>query len=219
MTTVRIHLTRHGEVYNPEGVLYGRLPGYGLSDTGREMAERLGRWYPENTKAVRGLVVSPLQRAQETVAPIARATGLDPVTDDRVIEAANRFEGLVLSRDLKRPAHLRRVYNPFRPSWGEPYTAQVRRMRAAIATLRSRLQRAADAEGLDTVDGVVVSHQLPIWVTRLAAEGRPLWGDPRRRECALASVTTFTYSGATLDDVQYTDVCADLQPQKAVAGA
>lgn len=219
MTTVRIHLTRHGEVFNPNGILYGRIPGYGLSDTGRAMAERLGEWFPENTEAIRALVQSPLQRAQETMAPIARALDMDPVTDERVIEAANQFEGLKVAQDVKKPANLVKVYNPFRPSWGEPYVEQVHRMRAAMATLRTRLTGIARAEGLDTVEGVVVSHQLPIWVTRLAAEGRPLWHDPRKRECALASVTSFTFSDATLEDVLYTDVCADLQPQKAVPGA
>ena len=41
MTRVRIHLVRHGEVHNPEGILYGRMPGYGLSQRGFEMADRV----------------------------------------------------------------------------------------------------------------------------------------------------------------------------------
>ena len=223
MTQLRIHLTRHGEVHNPEGLLYGRLPGYGLSERGHEMAARLAEDFTSGDYRVAALVASPLQRAQETIAPLAAALEMTPQTDERVIEAANRFEGAVLNRDyLTQPRNLVRLYNPLRPSWGEPYTAQVMRMRAAIASLRRQLEplagEAAEEAG-EAVDGVIVSHQLPIWVTRRAAEGHRLWHDPRDRECALASVTTFTYAGGALTDIAYTDVCADLQPVKAVPGA
>ena len=34
-TRTVVHLLRHGEVYNPSGVLYGRLPGFTISDRGR----------------------------------------------------------------------------------------------------------------------------------------------------------------------------------------
>lgn len=220
MSRVIIRLTRHGEVHNPERILYGRLPGYGLSERGRRMADRLAEHYSTPGRPVLALVQSPLQRARETMAPTAAALGLQPRVDERVIEAANDFEGMRVDRAaLARPQNLGKVYNPFRPSWGEPYIDQVMRMRAAVASLRIRVESLAADAGLDVAEGVIVSHQLPIWVSRLAAESRPLWHDPRRRECALGSVTSLTFEDAVLVDVGYEDVCADLQPETAAAGA
>jgi broad specificity phosphatase PhoE len=184
------------------------------------MAQRVGEHFTGGDFTVRALVRSPLLRTAETIAPLASALGMEPREDPRVIEAANRFEGQHAgAANFLQLKNLPLVYNPLRPSWGEPYTAQVVRMRAAMATLRRELEAIARDESLDTVDGVIVSHQLPIWVTRLAAQGRPLVHDPRRRECALASVTTFTYEGGKLAGVHYDDVSADLQPAKNVAGA
>lgn len=220
MTTSRIHLVRHGEVDNPDGILYGRLPGYGLTARGRQMGERISDYFADDRFNVRGLVRSPLLRTAQTIAPLAQSTGLEPVVDERVIEAGNRFEGQKVNRSsVFSPANLPLVWNPLRPSWGEPYISQVRRMQAAMFTLRNRVEAVAKAEGLDVVDGVIVSHQLPIWMSRMAAEGRPLAHDPRNRECNLGSVTTLSFDGAKLVGVDYTDVNADLQPKKAVAGA
>lgn len=220
MTTARIHLVRHGEVDNPEGILYGRLPGYGLTERGRQMGQRISDYFADDAFSVRALVRSPLLRTAQTIAPLAESTGLEPVVDERVIEAGNRFEGTTVNEgSVFKPKNLPLVWNPLRPSWGEPYIDQVRRMQAAMFTLRTRLEAAAKAEELDTVDGVIVSHQLPIWVSRMAAEGRPLVHDPRRRECSLGSVTTMTFDGPKLTGVDYADVNADLQPVKAVAGA
>ncbi|GAB3558068.1 histidine phosphatase family protein [Spelaeicoccus albus] len=209
MATATIHLLRHGEVFNPEGVLYGRLPDYHLSDLGARMADRAADYL--GGRDIRAVVASPLVRAQETAAPLARALALDIDTDRRVIEAANEFEGLVFTpAKLLDPSIARRVWNPLRPSWGEPYADQALRMCAAIATLRARV------EGHE---GVIVSHQLPIWVTRLRAEGRRLWHDPRRRECALASVTSLRFDAGRLIGVDYSEPARDLLPDKAVPGA
>jgi broad specificity phosphatase PhoE len=213
MTT--IHLVRHGEVDNPEGILYGRLPNFGLTERGHEMARRVGEHFGSSATPPVELVCSPLLRARQTIAPLQAATGLTVFTDDRVIEAANSFQGQKLNaRRLAVPRNLLRLYNPLTPSWGEPYKQIVLRMAAAMASLRAKLEaRGPDAEG------VIVSHQLPIWMSRLAGEERSLIHDPRRRECALASVTTFTFESATLVSVSYESICADLQPEQAVAGA
>jgi broad specificity phosphatase PhoE len=64
-----VHLVRHGEVDNPEGLLYGRLPGYRLSELGREMAELVATHLESND--ITHIVSSPLERAQETAAPNA----------------------------------------------------------------------------------------------------------------------------------------------------
>ena len=210
-----VHLMRHGEVYNPEGVLYGRMPDFHLSELGRKMAERGAEFFAE--RDVVAVVASPLDRAQETAAPIAARRGLEVRTDGQLIEAANFFEGKRFSVGdgvLKRPAVWPKLYNPFRPSWGEPYTEQVARVRQAMEAARDL---AAGHEA------VCVSHQLPIWVSRLAAEHKRLWHDPRKRQCSLASVTSFVFVGEQLVGIEYHEPSKDLLPVKAtkkfVAGA
>ncbi len=202
-----VHLVRHGQVHNPDGVLYGRTPGYGLSDLGRQMAQRLGEHFADVPLV--HLVSSPLQRAQETIAPIAAAhPDLEVHIDDRVIEAANVFEGRSFGKRneiLLRPSSWWALRNPLRPSWGESYTSILARMRTALVDAASH---AVGGEAL------VLSHELPIWMARSWAEGRRLVHDPRRRQARLASVTTFTFSGSHLVRVDYTEPCADLVPVK-----
>ncbi len=205
-TTV-VHLLRHGEVHNPEGILYGRLPGYHLSDIGNQMAERAAKSFAG--RDITYVVASPLDRAQETAKPSADAFGLDIVTDDRVIEAGNKFEGQhfgVGDGSLRKPRMWKHLYDPFSPSWGEPYTDIAVRMLAAMHDAR---EAAAGHEAL------VVSHQLPVWTARSYVEGRRLWHDPRKRQCSLASVTTFTYAGDRVVSVAYSEPAADLVPVRA----
>ena len=213
MTT--IHLVRHGEVENPERILYGRLPNFGLTERGHEMARRVGEHFAAAPVPPVELVASPLLRAQQTIAPLRERLDLPVFTDERVIEAANSFEGQrVNARRLSAPRNLVRLYNPLTPSWGEPYRQIVLRMQAAMASLRAKLvKHSPEAEG------VIVAHQLPIWMSRLAAEQRSLIHDPRKRECDLASITSFTFESSTLVSVSYESICADLQPGQAVAGA
>ena len=199
-----VHLMRHGEVHNPDGVLYGRAPGYHLSELGRKMAERVAEHLAD--RDIRYVVASPLERAQETAAPVAGKHGLEVATDPRLIEAENRFEGKrfgIGDGALRRPANWKYLTNPFRPSWGEPYVEQVVRMTAALGAARDA------ARGHEAV---CVSHQLPIWVVRSFAERRRLWHDPRRRECTLASLTSFTYQGDEIVSVGYSEPALDLVP-------
>lgn len=216
MATTIVHLLRHGQVENPSGVLYGRLPDFHLSEIGQQMAQRMGE-YTADFDLVH-LRCSPLERAQETMAPIKAHHQLPVTTDDRVIEAGNKLEGRVFSAkassftDPKVWWHLR---NPLRPSWGEPYTEIVARMRAAIT------DAAAEAEGHEAL---IVSHQLPIWMARRSAEGRRLVHDPRKRECTLASLTSFTVIDGHVASVSYVEPANDLIPvktssKKFVAGA
>ncbi len=193
-TTV-VHLLRHGEVENPTGIIYGRLPGYHLSATGRLMASAAADFFAE--RAVVAIFCSPLERAQETARPVAERLGLPIVTDERLIESWNHFEGLKFGVGdglLRRPAHWPHLINPFRPSWGEPYRVVAARMLAVMADAR---EAAAGREA------VCVTHQLPLWVTRRMAEGRALWHNPTVRECALGSVTSFTYSRDRIESVSY----------------
>jgi len=235
MVATTIHLMRHGEVHNPEGVLYGRLPGYRLSERGVAMAETVAAHLagtasgapggerrlkgataaaPPPRRDVVAVIASPLQRAQETATPIAEAFGVDISTEPRIIEAGNHFEGMkfgVGDGSLRHPEHWPYLRNPFRPSWGEPYAEQVERMLGAVADALV-LARGHEA--------VLVSHQLPVWVTRLALENRRLWHDPRRRQCSVASLTSLRYEGDTLVGIGYSEPAAALLPgTKTVAGA
>jgi broad specificity phosphatase PhoE len=201
-----VHLMRHGEVHNPEGVLYGRLDGFHLSDLGHEMARTVADHLADHD--ITRVVASSLLRAQETATPVAEAHGLPITTDDRVIEAANAFEGRLVGGmkplDFLHPTHWPKLVNPLRPSWGEAYAEVAERMLAAIADTR------AAARGHEAV---IVSHQLPIWTARNALMGKRLWHDPRKRECRLASLTTRTYVGDELESLTYSEPAASLLAQ------
>ncbi len=206
MTRTTVHLLRHGEVHNPDGILYGRLPGYHLSDLGVQMARRIADAVGD--RDITHVVASPLERAQETARPLAAARGVEVVTDARVIESTNAFEGRRFSVGdgiLKRPSSWPLLWNPFRPSWGEPYKAVVARMMAAVYDARD------SARGHEAV---VVSHQLPIWMTRLHVENRSFLHDPRRRKCTLCSLTSLVFDGDTLTSLRYSEPAADLIPVK-----
>jgi broad specificity phosphatase PhoE len=192
-----VHLMRHGEVHNPGKLLYGRLPGFHLSELGRKMAETVAEAL--SGRDITYVVASPLERAQETAAPIAASHDLEVATDDRLIEAANHFQGLefgVGDGSLRHPGHWPYLRNPFTPSWGEPYKQIAARMTTAVFKARAR---AAGHEA------VCVSHQLPVWTERLSLTGKRLWHDPRRRECAVGSVTSLVFDGDRLLDVVYSE--------------
>jgi broad specificity phosphatase PhoE len=204
-----VHLLRHGEVRNPGHVMYGRLPGFHLSEEGRTMAKTAAGFLAGRDVTV--LRSSPLDRAVETAEPLAAQFGLDVVVDERLIEPSNHFEGLTFGvgdGSLLRVGHWRYLYNPFLPSWGEPYRQIADRMLAAMASARDA------ARGHEAV---CVSHQLPIWVARRQVAGRRLWHHPGHRQCALASVTSFTYQGDTITSVSYAE---PVQPgHRQAAGA
>ncbi|MEH3088767.1 MAG: histidine phosphatase family protein [Microbacterium arborescens] len=190
MPAARLHLVRHGEVHNPRRVLYGRLPHFGLSDDGHRMARSAAEHVASLERPVTALVSSPLQRTRESSEPFTEIFGLEPVVDERVIEPHNVFEGRRMRRALLNPLNWRHLRTPATPSWGEPYAEVVARMDAAMRDLWH-----TTASG----DAVIVSHQLPIWITHLAIAGEPLRHDPRRRRCALSSVTSFELVGADAD--------------------
>lgn len=200
-----VHLMRHGEVENPSGILYGRLPGYHLSELGRKMADRVAEHLAG--RDITHVVASPLERAQETATPVAQAHGVELGSDARLIEAGNVFQGKTFGVGdgaLRKPANWRHLTNPFRPSWGEPYIDQVVRMTKVLDAA------AAAARGHEAV---LVSHQLPIWTVRSYVERRRLWHDPRRRQCSLASLTSFTYRGDRIVSVGYSEPARDLVPE------
>ncbi len=216
MSTATVHLVRHGDVENPTGLLYGRLSGYHLSELGRTMAERVGAHFADVPLV--HLRCSPLERAQETMAPIAeRHPELTVHTDGRVIESANHLEGQVITARgvLTNGRNLWLFRNPVRPTWGEAYTEIVTRMRQAV---RDAAAAAVELVG-DGGQALIVSHQLPIWMARCDAEGRRLAHDPRRRVCTLASVTSLHLIDGRVTSVSYAEPAADLLPVKQKASS
>lgn len=213
MPAEQIHLVRHGEVFNPQGVLYGRLPGFGLSDLGRAMAATAARDLADRKRHVSALISSPLQRTQQSAEPIAEVFELDVQLDDRIIEPTNRFEGKRMSgrdsalRDVRNWTFL---VNPWEPSWGEPFRAIAERMLHAMTDA---------AAAVDEGDVVLVSHQLPIWMVHRRVAGKSLAHDPRRRRCALSSITTFERRNGRFVEVGYRDPAAGLSAHATDVGA
>lgn len=190
---------RHGEVHNPTRVLYGRLPGFGLSADGRGMARSAAEYIHSLERPVGSLISSPLQRTRESAEPFEELFGIEPRVDERVIEPTNVFEGRRMSRALRNPLNWRHLRTPATPSWGEPYLEVVARMTAAMDEAW---------ESTEAGDAVIVSHQLPIWITHLHVTGAPLRHDPRRRRCALSSVTSFERDGSRWIEVDYAEPAA-----------
>ena len=201
----RIDLVRHGEVYNPDKVLYGRLEGFRLSERGQEQAQLAAKYLAHPRRDIVAIYASPLQRAQETAKPIAEAYGLPILNDERLLEAGSEFEGTTIGanpKQLLNPKAWPLLRNPFTPSWGEPFAEQADRMIAVVEEARR------EYAGHEVV---IVSHQSPIWAARRALEGKRIWGDPRRRQCTLCSVTTLTYAdGAGIPEISYAEPAAAL---------
>jgi broad specificity phosphatase PhoE len=185
------------------------MPGFHLSDNGRHQAEIVAKALADADLAA--VVASPLERAQETAVPIADAHGLQIRTDERLIEADNRFEGLKVSVGdgaLRSPRHWPLLRNPFTPSWGEPYLRIAHRMFGAVHRAREL------AEGREAL---CVSHQLPIWTLRRFVSGQRLWHDPRKRQCALASLTSLVFTGTELTDLRYSEPAGSSAPTQTGA--
>jgi broad specificity phosphatase PhoE len=192
----RLHLVRHGEVHNPRRVLYGRLPGFSLSEAGHRMARQSAAYVHSLARPIGALVSSPLQRALESSRPFSEIFGIEPFIDERVIEPTNVFEGKRMRVALRNTGNWRHLARPQIPSWGEPYAQVVARMEDAMRDAWTRTESG---------DVVIVSHQLPIWVTHLSVAGLPTRHDPRRRRCALSSITSFELVGDVWRETDYTE--------------
>jgi broad specificity phosphatase PhoE len=205
-----IHLLRHGEVYNPTKILYGRLPGFRLSQLGEQMTQAAAKAVAD--RDIRLVVSSPLERAVQTAEPIAAEFGLPVTIDDRLIESSNFFEGKrvgVGDGALRDPRNWWVLRDPFRPSWGESYVEIAHRMYAALQAARQQV---------DGHEALLVSHQLPIWTLRRHLENQRLWHDPRRRKCGLASLTSFYFDAGRLTGIGYREPAAHLVAHSRGAG-
>jgi len=211
-----IHLVRHGEVFNPTGVLYGRLPGFHLSELGRRMAQLAAESLAG--RPIARVTASPLTRTRESAEPWTIEFHLPLHIDDRLIEPSNAFEGVNIRRALrKNPLLARRLINPWKPSWGEPFVSIAARMMAAVADAHASVDRG---------EVVLVSHQLPIWMVARTVQGKPLATDPRHRRCSLSSITTIAWdpragrdgTGAYVE-VDYQEPAAALLAESVDLGA
>lgn len=87
-----IYLMRHGQVHNPTNVLYGRMPGFVLSEAGVLQAHAAGEWLAD--QAVSAVYTSPMERAQQTAEIVASYHGaVEARVDRRLIEVATPYEG------------------------------------------------------------------------------------------------------------------------------
>jgi broad specificity phosphatase PhoE len=205
MPASRLHLVRHGEVHNPAGVLYGRLPDYHLSEAGQRMALAAAEHVVGLGRPLAQLHCSPLERTRESAAPFAELAGLKPVADERLIEPSNVFEGKRMRRALRDPRNWRHLRRPSVPSWGEPYRSIADRMLDAMDDAWDA--STGSGSGPDG-DIVFVSHQAPIWITHLSVAGLRLRHDPRTRRCALSSITSFERVGDVWREVDYAEPAA-----------
>ena len=196
MPASRLHLVRHGEVFNPDKLLYERIEGFGLSDLGHQMADAAAKQLKSEGVTIAKLVVSPLQRTRESAKPIESLFGIQAQLDERIIEPWNLFKGLRVGPRalLKRPSIALNLYNPAKPSWGEPFVDIASRMNDAA------LDHWSSVEGGDVV---FVSHQLPIWMVYRSSQGLRLPHDPRSRRCSLSSITSFEVIDGNLREVDY----------------
>lgn len=189
-----IHLVRHGEVENPKGVIYGRLPGYNLSERGRRQAEITGEHLAD--RDIGAIWASPLERAQETAQAIAAHHSVGIVTDERLIESGTTLEGLgkTMLAFLRSPRHWWALRNPWKPSWGETFAEIKIRMMAAV-------DEAVGAAGGREL--VVVSHQTPVMVARSALNKRrgPPWIGGVA--CTTGSVTTLEIEDGVVKAASY----------------
>ncbi len=203
-----VHLVRHGEVRNPDRVLYGRLPGFGLSELGHRMAELAAASLAG--RPIASLAASPLQRTRESAAPWAARFGLEVRLDERLIEPANRFEGGNVRKGLRDPRNWPYLVGPWRPTWGEAFASIRGRMMAAVAEAHA---------GTRGGEAVLVSHQLPIWMVARTVAGKPLPHDPRARRCALSSITTLAWRDGAFVEVDYQEPAAELLAESIDLGA
>lgn len=203
MPADRIHLIRHGEVHNPGGVLYGRLPEFRLSERGHQMAELAAKDLLQQERKIGAIYSSPLLRTRESAGHVQQAFSLTPTPDERLIEPFNIFEGRKLSAGhiLIRPHLYFHLRKPSQPSWGEPFESIAARMLEAMNDAWQNTQ---------VGDAVLVSHQLPIVMAHRKLAGMKLPHNPKQRRCALSSITSFERRGDAFVEVDYRDPSSKL---------
>jgi len=198
-----IYLVRHCEVENPDGILYGFLPNFGLSARGKLQAQALGRYFSD--KPVAQLYVSPLQRAQETAAAIvADHPGLQAETTSELVESrfSHYLQG-VRPRNvpLQRPGWFVHKLLPGRLRVDEGVYAMAARVRAPVM----RILRDHPGAG-----GICVTHGDPIQSFWNVAVGKYRFFELK---CKKGGVLVLKYQDTRLRDISY------LSPEVVAASA
>jgi probable phosphoglycerate mutase len=148
-------LVRHGQTPTTGNTLPGRAPGLHLSDAGRAQAEAAAERIA-GLKKVAAVYASPLERAKETAAPIAKARGVRETVDRGLLECDfGDWTGGDLAKLRKRPewSTVQRYPSGFRFPDGESFTE----MQVRITTTLHRLVERHPGETV-----VAVSHADPI---------------------------------------------------------
>ena len=193
--TTRLHLVRHCDVANPNGVLYGHLPDFGLSERGVRQAHALGRHL--SARPVAQIYTSPLLRARQTADVIGSHLDGVPVaaTDDLTEAEFGRHLQGVKPRDVpwRRPLWFIHM------AWPGllPGDESVAKMSARVRRPIMRLLRDHPGE-----DGVLISHGDPIQAFWVNAQRRPPWA-LHRLQCAKGGLLELEYAGEALQSITY----------------
>jgi broad specificity phosphatase PhoE len=163
-----VHLVRHGEVENPQGLVYASLQGFGLSEAGRSQAAAAARHL--GSQPVVAVWSSPLERGLETAGIIARRFGVPVRADDRLAEwkLLDRWAGKPWATlDTSFPGELEAyLEHPHQLGFSsESLSSLANRIRGTVELL---------AEQHRDGDIVIVSHQDPVQAARLSFAGRDL---------------------------------------------
>lgn len=153
-------MLRHAHVHNPQDIVYGRLPRFRLSDRGRRQAELAGRFLAG--RSVAALYTSPLLRARQTAAIVARCLPGTPVRQSRaLLEVRTSYQGS--PNAIIKPGFS--FYEPLKDPGDES-------MEAVFTRLARFLQRVVRRHAGQTV--VAVTHADPIAILRVGLAGLPL---------------------------------------------
>ena len=210
MQATTIHFVRHGEVENPNHVLYERLPGFHLSNRGLKMARATAQYIATvpQMRGISAIYSSPLERTQETAQQIASALQIGPIIlDKRLIEAENNFRGKRIGYGegaLWKNNNWKLVSNLWKPSWGESY----KNIAARVGDFAREQVKNHPGEQI-----VAVTHESPIWSYRHLLETGHAEHNMLLRKTALASITSITYDCANMNvlSITYVDPAARVQ--------
>lgn len=185
-----IYLIRHGEVYNPKNLLYGRLAGFGLSEKGKEQAQKLGKHL--KSQKISHMYASPLLRAQETAKLAALHLGIETINEDaRLIEVGNPFEGMP---NTKYYSEIGTVYDK------KYYRAGAETPQQLKERMHEFLHDVVKKHGEQTI--LAVSHGDPITALYASYVGEPLTTETFHKH--LVSHThgiQFEFDGAKLQNI------------------
>lgn len=210
MKATTIHFVRHGEVENPNHVLYERLPGFHLSNRGLKMAQATAKYIATvpQMRGISAIYSSPLERTQETAQQIANALQIGPIVlDNRLIEAENNFRGKRIGYGegaLWKNNNWKLVSNLWKPSWGESYKS----IAARVGDFAREQVKNHPGEQI-----VAVTHESPIWSYRHLLETGHAEHNMLLRKTALASITSITFDCANMNvlSITYVDPAARVQ--------